>query len=486
MVLCCLIHPTEERCKVPTEPECGCAGIELPSLLEGLTDPSAVVDLNHRIIAANQAYRNTFNHGKKVCGRHCFEVSHHLTVPCEEAGEKCPLASALRRGGRAQVLHVHHTNSGETYETVTARPLHGRDGSLVGVLEIHRPARIASASPRDGGLVGQSPAFRRMLDLAMRVASAPVTVLLLGESGTGKELVARSLHDMSLRSDEPFVPVDCSGLTESLFESELFGHEKGAFTGACGRKRGLVEASDRGTLFLDEVGDIPLSLQVKLLRLLETGVFRRVGSVEQRHSDFRLICATHRDLEQMVAEETFRSDLYYRMSAFPVHLPPLRERVEDIPLLVESLLERSGHERISRIHPATLATLQSYSFPGNVRELQNVLQRASLLCEGDTLLPSHLPSRFRQADGEIQDPPGERELLPLAEAELRYLGWAVSRFNGDKKQLAQRLGVSERTLYRKLRCLRRASGAAATACLEVPAETAAYAATPRWLPRRAS
>jgi DNA-binding NtrC family response regulator len=299
-----------------------------------------------------------------------------------------------------------------------------------------------------------------MLELVTRVASAPVTVLLLGESGSGKELVARSLHDMSPRADEPFVPVDCSGLAESLFESELFGHEKGAFTGAYGRKRGLVEASNRGTLFLDEVGDIPLSLQVKLLRLLETGVFRRVGSVEQRHSDFRLVCATHRNLEQMVAEETFRSDLFYRMSAFPVRLPPLRERVEDIPVLVESLLERSGDERISRVHPETLATLQGYSFPGNVRELQNVLQRACLLCEGDTLLPRHLPSRCREGNGKPRSPLVDEELLPLAEVELHYLRWAVSRFHGDKKELAHRLGLSERTLYRRLRCLREAHGGA--------------------------
>ena len=448
------------------EPECDCVDFGFLSLLDGLTDPSVVVDLDHRIIGANQAYRDAFSNGKKVCGRRCFEVSHGLTVPCDEVGEKCPLAMARRSEGRAEVLHVHRTNCGEKYETVTARPLHGEDGSLMGFLEIHRPATVASAKPRDVGLVGQSLPFRRMLELVTHVASAPVTVLLLGESGTGKELVARALHEMSPRAREPFVPVDCSGLTESLFESELFGHEKGAFTGACGRKSGLVEASDGGTLFLDEVGDIPLSLQVKLLRLLETGTFRRVGSVEQRHADFRLICATHRDLEQMVAEETFRSDLYYRMSAFPVRLPPLRERVEDIPILVESLMERLGHERISRIHPETLATLQSYSFPGNVRELQNILQRACLLSEGDTLLPNHLPSRCRQGRCNVESPLADEELLPLAQVELRYLQWAVAKFDGDKKELARQLGLSERTLYRKLRSLRETARAGARRQME--------------------
>ena len=443
-----------------TKPESSCDAVALPSLLDGLTDPSAVIDLDHRITAANQAYRDLFNHGRKVCGRHCFEVSHRLKVPCEEAGERCPLTIARRTGGRAQVLHVHFTNGGKSYETVSARPLHGPDGCLVGFLEIHRPARVASTGSQNGRLVGESTAFRRTLDLVTRVAPAPVTVLLLGESGTGKELVARSLHEMSPRADEPFVPVDCSGLTESLFESELFGHEKGAFTGAVGRKRGLVEAADRGTLFLDEVGDIPLALQVKLLRLLETGVYRRVGSVEQRHSDFRLVCATHRDLERMVEEESFRSDLYYRISAFPVRLPPLRERVDDIPLLAEALLLRAGQERISRIHPETLAALEEYSFPGNVRELQNVLQRACLLCEGDTLLPRHLPARCRKVDGSPRSPALDDGLVPLEEVEQRYLRWAASTFIGDKKELARRLGLSERTLYRRLRSLRDADAEA--------------------------
>jgi DNA-binding NtrC family response regulator len=246
------------------------------------------------------------------------------------------------------------------------------------------------------------------------------------------------------------VPLDCSGVTESLFESELFGHEKGAFTGAGQRKVGLVETCDGGTLFLDEVGDIPLALQVKLLRLIESRSFRRVGSNDPRRSDFRLICATHRDLAVMVAEGGFRRDLYHRISAFPIRLPALRERREDLPLLIAGIAARLGCRDPGRFHPDTLAALASYSFPGNVRELQNVVERALLLAQDATVLPEHLPDEvlLEAAGTPAQDRP--LEIVSLAEAERRYLRWALATFSGDRRALARRLGLSERTLYRKL------------------------------------
>jgi two-component system, NtrC family, response regulator HydG len=278
---------------------------------------------------------------------------------------------------------------------------------------------------------------------------------LEGESGTGKELVARAIHNNSPRSGKPFVVVECSGLTESLFESELFGHEKGAFTGAHAQKIGLVEAAEGGTLFLDEVGDIPPSLQVKLLRLLETGTYRRVGSVDSRQADFRLITATHRNLQAMVSEGSFRRDLFYRISAFPVALPALRERTEDLPLLIESLLSRLSPELTYKIAPATLACLQRYAFPGNVRELRNILERATLLADDDLILQEHLSAEV--ANNEL--PPNEKPLLdtdgilPLEEIERRYLVQAVSTFEGDRDTLAHKLGISKRTLFRKLQNL---------------------------------
>jgi DNA-binding NtrC family response regulator len=348
------------------------------------------------------------------------------------------------------VVHIHHTNEGREFEEVNTYPIHDDDGATKAFLEILRPARVAAARSSSYQLVGESPAFCNMLDLALRVARRDTSVLLLGESGTGKELVAKAIHDSSRRRDEKFVPVDCSGLSETLFESELFGHEKGSFTGATHRKIGLVEAANGGTLFLDEVGDIPLSLQVKLLRLVETGIYRRVGSSDLRTTDFRLICATHRNVKQMVGEESFRQDLYYRISTFPIHLPPLRERMEDLPILVRSLGKRLGCDAVLNLHPATRDVLLSYAFPGNVRELLNILERGCLLSDGTTILPEHLPSDVTDGSPSQRLPQATGEVVTLDEAEQRYLEWASKSFRGSKKELAERLGVSERTLYRKL------------------------------------
>jgi transcriptional regulator with PAS, ATPase and Fis domain len=290
-----------------------------------------------------------------------------------------------------------------------------------------------------------------MLELIGRVAPSESTVLLLGESGTGKELAAHAVHRASLRAGGPFVPVDCSGLTESLFESELFGHEKGSFTGAHTQKTGLVEAARGGTLFLDEVGEIPLNLQVKLLRLLETGTYRRVGSVEPRQAEFRLVCATHRDLERRVETGEFRRDLFYRISAFPIMMPALRERLEDLPELVSSLLERLAPERKIRVDEEAMACLAAYYYPGNIRELRNLLERALLLSDGKLITRAHFPGIAAAAEAESDTAPATfSRLVPLDEMEQHYLRWALGKYRDDKPGLARELGISGRTLYRKL------------------------------------
>jgi len=293
-----------------------------------------------------------------------------------------------------------------------------------------------------------------MLELIQRGARSEVPILLLGESGTGKELAARAIHEASLRSKGAFVPVECSGLGEALFESELFGHARGSFTGAHARKPGLVEAAAGGTLFLDEIGDVPLSLQVKLLRVLESGMYRPVGDIESRSADFRLVCATHRDIDCMVAEGSFRRDLYFRINTFPIAMPPLRERSEDIPILCDTLLANSA----KRLSNEALRLLQRHDFPGNIRELRNIVERAVLLTDGVLIEPKHLPAYLGGARTSAPATPAPtsgwpwgESLLPLEEVEHRSLRWVYEKHPGDRKALAERLGVSERTLYRKLR-----------------------------------
>ena len=424
---------------------------EMTAILDGLQEPALLLNPDYRILIANNAYRNRYKESGKVVNRFCYEVSHNIRVPCHKAGETCPMVMARRSGEPHRVLHIHHSSRGEEHVEVEGRPIHNEKGELIYFMEIIRHTRAASAQAEGEGLVGRSEAFNKMLGLMQRVAPSESTALLLGESGTGKELVAQAIHQLSPRGQALFVPVECSGLTESLFESELFGHEKGAFTGAHAGKTGLVETARGGTLFLDEVGDIPLSLQVKLLRLLETGTYRAVCSVDVRNADFRLICATHRDLLDMVEKGEFRRDLYYRISSFPIHLPALRERVDDLPLLSETLLKRIKGGENKHLSSEALVCLSQYDFPGNIRELRNILERGSLLTDGDLIRPVHLPEAC-QGSGATEKAEG---ILTLDEMERRYLLEVTDGFQDDREALAKKLGISNRTLYRKLQQIRK-------------------------------
>lgn len=458
----CILRDAEvDPCPLKEEGECrlpeqvGTAGgtgrwqPDAQAMLEAFDEPAILIGLDYVIVAANGAYQRLYGDAPIDRGQRCFEVSHHYNVPCDQAGEACPLRESLRSGRRHRVLHVHHGPEGQEHVDVETWPVPGPDGQVQFFIEVLRRLPVASAQANGGELTGRSRAFNRMLGLITRAAPSDASVLLQGETGTGKELVARAVHRASLRQEAPFVPVDCSGLTETLFESELFGHEKGSFTGAVSSRIGLVEAASGGTLFLDEVGDIPLALQVKLLRLLETRSFRRVGSVEPRRADFRLVAATHRDLRRMVEQGQFREDLYYRISTFPIDVPPLRARLDDLPLLCQAILRRLQYGQGRYLSDEALAELQGYDFPGNVRELRNVLERASLLADGPEILPEHLSPEVRGRQGLAVLP--EDELLSLEEAEAHYLGRALALHQGDRASLARLLGVSERTLYRKLR-----------------------------------
>lgn len=425
---------------------------KISSFLDSFDEPSVVMDANYRILAANQAYLRDFSSDAPVVGRLCYEVSHHFSVPCDQAGESCPLQESRASGQKERVLHLHYTARGEEHVDVETTPICDDRGEKILYVETMRVVRQASSRPAAQGLVGRSPAFTRMLARVMRVAPSMAAVMLLGETGTGKELVAKAIHEGSPRAPKPFVAVDCSGLTETLFESELFGYEKGAFTGATHRKQGLIEAANGGTLFLDEIGDLPLTLQVKLLRLLETGTYRRVGGVEALPADFRLVSATHRNLEAMVRNESFRRDLYFRINTFPIYTPALRERTGDLPLLVESLLSRVAPERSLHLSSETLALLSEMPFDGNIRELRNLLERASLLADGDEIEPRHILDTQSETDAEPATTSREAagSWRTLKENERRYLTWAVANHKGDRPSLAKRLGISERTLFRKL------------------------------------
>ncbi|MNJ42528.1 Transcriptional regulatory protein ZraR [compost metagenome] len=420
----------------------------LVSYLEHDAQPTIVLDTDYNILAANAAYQRQFGvEGQPPVGSKCHRVSHHYAVPCDQAGELCPMRKAWESRTPERVLHVHHTPRGPEHVDVELRPILDQQGEVVAFVERLTSIAVASAQPQQQGLVGRSPAFQASLASLQRAAPAQIPVLLQGESGTGKELFARALHLGSPRANGPLVVVDCTGLTESLFESELFGYEKGAFTGALQRKIGLAEAAHGGTLFLDEIGEVPLAMQVKLLRLIESGSFRPVGSLRTVHSDFRLISATHKPLKEMAAAGTFREDLYYRISGFPIRLPALRERVDDLPLLVESLLQRMAGKTAPQVDSEVMKQLSLHSFPGNIRELRNILERARLFADDGVIRPEHLPAELASEEGRHAQQPGRRR----SKDTLGQLAHALESFDGSRSELAQHLGLSERTLYRRLR-----------------------------------
>jgi transcriptional regulator with PAS, ATPase and Fis domain len=421
--------------------------IEAAHMLNGYDCPAILVSINYEVMAANKQYTACFGHIDRKSGSHCYEVSHGYDKPCDRCGESCPLSASLQSGDRERVLHIHKTPRGREYVDVELLPIKNQNGELIYFVELLKTVSHASAQESDAQMVGISPAFHKVVDMINRVGPNHASVLLLGESGTGKELAAHAIHQASQRQKQPFVIVECSGLSETLFESELFGHVKGAFTGATYNKTGLVETASQGTLFLDEIGDIPLPLQVKLLRLIETGTYRPVGSEQAKVADFRLICATHKNLKKMVEQGKFRKDLFFRINVFPIYLPSLRERTDDIPLLAKSILSRMN-EKIS-LSKAAQRWLMRYPFEGNIRELRNILERACLF-EMTTELSSHALDLAIEAENAFLSQQTISE-DPLKNAEREQINSLMRANNGNKTTVASILGISERTLYRKLK-----------------------------------
>jgi two-component system, NtrC family, response regulator HydG len=320
----------------------------------------------------------------------------------------------------------------------------------------NRALRAQLAEKRRRAIIGTSLAWRRTMDMVMQAAPSEATVLLLGESGTGKELLARSLHENSARADKPFVAINCAAIPESILEAELFGYEKGAFTGATTAREGRFEAASGGTLFLDEIGEIPRQVQVKLLRVLQEGEIERLGGAGKTKSvDIRLIAATNVDLGKAVAEGRFREDLYYRLNVIPVNVPPLRDRRDDIPLLIQHFVsvyaEKNGKE-IAGCTAEALSLLCDYLWPGNVRELENAIERAVVLTRASTLDEEVLPREIRDQLGGTT---GDKALsfaigTPLSDIEMRVIKETLRHTKGDKRLAAKLLGIATRTIYRRL------------------------------------
>ncbi len=308
------------------------------------------------------------------------------------------------------------------------------------------------------GIIGKNPKMRELFDLILKVAASQSSVLVLGESGTGKELVARSIHTCSPRKGKPFIAVNCGAIPDNLIESELFGHKRGSFTGAISDRSGLFEQAEGGTLFLDEIGELPLLMQTKLLRVIQEREFKRVGDAVTRKADIRIISASNRILENQVKEGAFREDLFYRLNVVQLLLPPLRERIEDIPLLIECFCRKyrsSGQEKPASVTPGAMKLLMNYQFPGNIRELENCIER-SLIINPDCISESSLPYQFREnkysgltADCEI--PESGMMLEPmLEEIEKRYLLKALEKTGGAKKKAGELLGMSFRSFRYRL------------------------------------
>lgn len=427
------------------------------NVLESYADPAVLIDERYNVVAANQQYDHRFGSLRGKDRIKCFELSHGYKGPCDLEGETCPMQAANHSGTTSSVLHIHNTAQGKEHMGIETTPVTDQQQRRY-YIEVMKPIREVSAEPIANKMIGRSPAFNRLVDLIQRVGATETSVLLTGPSGSGKELAALAVHAASPRTRKAFVTVECSGLTDSLFESELFGHVKGAFTGATSNRKGLVESARGGTLFLDEVGDIPLHLQVKLLRLIETRTYRPVGESQPFEADFRLVCATHKDLPAMVEANLFREDLYHRISTFPIQLPSLAERLEDLPLLVKSILLRIDSHLPLALSSEAMALLAQQPFKGNVRELKNILERAVVLRDGHQISEMvmqqalSLSPNYQQPDQ--RDQQAMTDLVKaghsLQSIEQAYIRQLLSHYK-DKSVAADIAGCSLRTLYRKLK-----------------------------------
>lgn len=440
---------------------------ELQSLIDVQENPFVLIDENYKIVAANRAYCvNYAVDSKNIVGHFCHEISHLSSVPCHQNGEDCPHQEVFRTGKMHEVIHTHFdAQNRPEHVHIKGHPIRGANNKLYLGEAVYPIADSDDLFCKDMQMVGNSPSFLACIDHLTRAAASDAAILLLGESGVGKELAAQYIHKRSNRNAQPLIVLNCASIAIDMFEDELFGHERGAFTGCVGRKQGLFELANNGILFLDEIGDMPLFMQAKLLRVLESGEYRRIGGTETLRADVRLISATNNNLQKKVEAGEFRHDLYYRIAGIDLRLPSLRERSSDIPALTQSILKRItqvGNPNFKLTREAQ-EKLHTYAFPGNIRELRNILFKAVSESNNGIINAENIhlaPTIEQQSENSRHEIPVElirrtSDIKPnnvsIAEMEADHIEKLLSSYNGHRRNVADALGISERTLYRKLK-----------------------------------
>ncbi len=428
------------------------------AIINSIGDGVITISNDMKITSFNRsAERMTGYRAEEVIGKPC-----HSVLKSGACAQACPVRKTLVTGEEVRDMESEITSKSGTKIPVLVSTglLHDVDGRVIGAVETFRDiSRVKTLTEELKGkysfrnIIGKSAKMQEVYELIRTVAPANVNVLIQGETGTGKELVARAIHYESPRAGRRFVAVNCSALPETLLESELFGHVRGAFTGATSDRAGRFEVADGGTLFLDEISEISPSIQVKLLRAIETKEFERIGDSHTKKVDVRIICATNRNLKELVAQGKFRSDLYYRINVVNINLPPLRERREDIPLLIDYFIEKFNKEtgkRVRAVSPEAMDLLIDYDWPGNVRELENAIGHAFVHCRGEVILPRHLPDDVVRG----VTPVASEEILSarsLEEIERIAIRAALKHTGGNQTLAARRLGISRSSLWRKMK-----------------------------------
>ncbi|MFH1999966.1 MAG: sigma 54-interacting transcriptional regulator [Planctomycetota bacterium] len=426
------------------------------TILDSIADGVFTVDQDFRVTFFNQAAEEITGIAKsEALGRPCCEV--FRADICENL---CALKATSKTGKPVVNLAVNilRADGKRLPISISTALLKDAAGEVIGGVETFRDISLVEALRKEltasysfADIISSSYKMRKIFTILPEIARSESTVLITGKSGTGKELMARAIHSLSMRKDKPFVAVNCGALPDSLLESELFGHMKGAFTGAVHDRPGRFQQAEGGTIFLDEIGDVSPALQVRLLRVLQEREFEPVGSSSSTKADVRVVCATNRDVEALVQEEKFRQDLYYRVNVVRISLPSLNERKEDIPLLVEhfiSRLNRLRNRNVTGVTPEVMAVFMAHDWPGNARELENAIEHAFILCRNELIDLYSLPDNLQPKDPEA--PPAG---LTLAEIEARTIYEALKRNNGRRLATAKELGIDKSTLWRKLQKL---------------------------------